>query len=118
AYGEDVDRVTEILRQVCDELAANAELQPWILDPFDYQGIDSLDEFSVALVLRVRTVAGKQFIIGRSLNRLIKIAFEAHGIAMRDPAPMILARPTTPPDASASDNDAQKGALCPKQRTA
>src|SRR5207302_4761950 len=68
AYGEDVDRVTEILRQVCNELAANAEHQPWILDPFDYQGIDSLDEFSVALVLRVRTVAGKQFIIGRSLN--------------------------------------------------
>src|SRR5204862_146035 len=84
-----------LLRQVCDDLNADEELGPWILDPFDYQGIDSLDELSVALVLRVRTVAGKQFIVGRALNRLIKIAFEAHGIAMRDPAPMLLAGPTT-----------------------
>ena len=118
AYGEDVDRVREVLRQVCDELNADEELQRWILDPFDYQGVDSLDEFSVALVLRVRTVAGKQFIIGRSLNRLIKIAFEKHGIAMRDPAPMLLARPTAPQDASALDNDAKNGAMFPKRRTA
>jgi len=76
AHREDTDRVTEILRQVCDELNADTELRPWILDPFDYQGIDSLDESSVALVLRIRTVAGKQFVVGRALNRLIKIAFE------------------------------------------
>jgi small-conductance mechanosensitive channel len=118
AYGEDVDRVAEVLRQVCDELNADEELRPWILDPFDYQGIDSLDEFSVALVLRVRTVAGKQFIVGRSLNRLIKIAFERHGIAMRDPAPMILARPTTPKVTRASDDHAETDALFPKRRTA
>jgi small-conductance mechanosensitive channel len=118
AYGEDVDRVAEVLRQVCDELHADEELRPSILDPFDYQGIDSLDEFSVALVLRVRTVAGKQFIVGRSLNRLIKIAFERHGIAMRDPAPMILARPTTPKVTRASDDHAETDALFPKRRTA
>jgi small-conductance mechanosensitive channel len=118
AYGEDVDRVTEVLRQVCDDLNADEELHPWILDPFDYQGIDSLDEFSVALILRVRTVAGKQFIVGRSLNRLIKIAFEKHGIAMRDPAPVVLARPTIPRGISASDGHAETEALLPKRRTA
>jgi small-conductance mechanosensitive channel len=115
-YGEDVDRVTEILRQVCDELAADAELQPWILDPFDYQGIDSLDEFSVALVLRVRTVAGKQFIVGRSLNRLIKLAFEKHGISMRDPAPILFAGPAIPQVTAASGG--QSEALLSKRRTA
>jgi moderate conductance mechanosensitive channel len=118
AYREDTDRVTEILRQVCEELNADTELQPWILDPFDYQGVDSLDESSVALVLRVRTVAGKQFIVGRALNRLIKIAFEKHGIAMRDPAPMILASATGPQDASASDDDVKDGTLFPKRRMA
>ena len=115
AYREDTDRVIEILRQVCDELNADPELRPWILDPFDYQGIDSLDESSVALVLRVRTVAGKQFIVGRALNRLIKIAFEKHGIAMRDPAPMLLAGPTT---SHPADGHAQRETLLPTRRTA
>jgi moderate conductance mechanosensitive channel len=118
AYREDTDRVTEILRQVCDELNADTELQPWILDPFDYQGIDSLDESSVALVLRVRTVAGKQFVVGRALNRLIKIAFEKHGIAMRDPAPMLLASPTNSQVNAAPDDQAQTGALLRTRRTA
>lgn len=120
AYGEDVDvdRVREVLRQVCDELNADEELGPWILDPFDYQGIDSLDEFSVALVLRVRTVAGKQFIVGRSLNRLIKIAFEKQGIAMRDPAPLLLASSAIPQVTTASDGHAETDTLLPKRRTA
>jgi small conductance mechanosensitive channel len=97
AYDEDIDRVAEILREVCDELSADEHLGPWILDPFDYQGIDSLNEFSVALLLRVRTVAGKQFAVGRALNRLIKLAFEKHGIAMRDPTAIVLTSPTAPP---------------------
>jgi len=118
AYREDTDRVTEILRQVCDELNADTELQPWILDPFDYQGIDSLDESSVALVLRVRTVAGKQFTVGRALNRLIKIAFEKHGIAMRDPAPMLLASPTNSQLNAAPDGQGQTEALLRTRRTA
>jgi moderate conductance mechanosensitive channel len=113
AYREDTDRVTEILRQVCDELNADTELRPWILDPFDYQGIDSLEESSVALVLRVRTVAGKQFIVGRALNRLIKIAFEKHGIAMRDPAPMLLASPPNSQVNAAPDRHAETQSLLP-----
>lgn len=116
-YSEDIDRVTEILRGVCDELNADKELRAWILDPFDFQGIDSLDEFSVALVLRVRTVAGKQFIVGRSLNRLIKIAFEQHGVTMRDPAPIRLAGPVTP-SSVAPDIAPETGALVAKRRMA
>ena len=113
AYREDTDSVIEILRQVCDELNADTELQPWILDPFDYQGIDSLDESSVALVLRVRTVAGKQFIVGRALNRLIKIAFDKHGIAMRDPATMLLASGTNSQVNAAPDRRAETQSLLP-----
>jgi moderate conductance mechanosensitive channel len=93
AYGQDVDRVTEILRGVCDELAEDAEFGPLILDRFDYQGVDSLNEFSVVLLVRVKTLPGKQFVVGRALNRRIKDAFEQHGIAGRDPSPVILSGP-------------------------
>jgi hypothetical protein len=33
-------------------------LRPLILDPFDYQGVDTLDASSVVLLLRIRTVGG------------------------------------------------------------
>jgi small conductance mechanosensitive channel len=94
SYQEDIDRVVEILRRVCDELAEDDELGPLILDRFDYLGVDSLNEFSVVLLLRVRTLPAKQWVVGRALNRGIKIAFDAHGIAMRDPSPVKIAGPT------------------------
>jgi small conductance mechanosensitive channel len=118
AYNEDVDRVTEILRGVCDELNADEQLGPWILDPFDYQGIDSLDEASVALVLRVRTVAGKQFVVGRALNRLIKIAFDKHRISMRDPAAIVLTDPSTARVTTAPDVMGETSPSFSKRRTA
>lgn len=93
AYGEDIDRVVDILRGVCDELAEDPEIGPLIIDRFDYQGVDTLNEFSVVLLLRVRTLPAKQWIVGRALNRRIKIAFDEHGVAMRDPSPVMISGP-------------------------
>jgi moderate conductance mechanosensitive channel len=103
--------VVEILRGLCEELAQDPELGPVIIDPFDYQGVDSLDEFSVVLMFRVRTLPGKHWSVTRALNRLIKIAFEKHGIATRDPSPILvtgpalgaLAQPGTADDSGESD---------------
>ena len=115
AYGEDIDRVVEILRGVCDEMMADETVAPLILDPFDYQGIDRLDEFSVVLLLRVRTLPGKQFSVGRALNRLIKIAFDKHGIAGRDPSPVLVIGPAAGP-AAKPDADDGAAALAGAQR--
>jgi moderate conductance mechanosensitive channel len=90
SYREDIDRVVAILREVCDKLTEDPALQPLILDPFDYQGVDSLDEFWVTLLLRIRTAPMQQWTVGRAFNRLLKIAFEAQGIATRDPTPIML----------------------------
>jgi small conductance mechanosensitive channel len=90
SYSEDVDRVVEILRQVSGELMEDEALRPLILDPFDYQGVDTLEASSVVLLLRIRTVASKQWIVGRAFNRLVKIAFDKHGIVSRDPASIVI----------------------------
>jgi hypothetical protein len=55
--------------------------------------MDSLDEFSLVLMFRVRMLPAKQLIVGRALNRRIKMAFDAHGIATRDPSPVKIAGP-------------------------
>jgi moderate conductance mechanosensitive channel len=87
--GEDIDRVVEILREVSEELMADATLRPLILDPFDYQGVDAFDAVSgsVVLLVRIRTVPGKQWVVGRAFNRLVKIAFDKNGIHPPEPAP-------------------------------
>jgi moderate conductance mechanosensitive channel len=97
AYGEDIDRVVEILRGACDELAEDPEIGPLIINRFDYMGVDSLNEFSLTLLLRVRTVPGKQFVVVRALNRLIKMAFDKNGISIRDPSPVRLTGPAARP---------------------
>ena len=103
SYSEDIDRVVEILRQSADELASDEVLQPFIVNPFEYMGVDALDEFSVALVVRIRTIPGKQLAVGRAFNRLVKIAFNKHCIASRDPTPIAMVKmPTTLDDGALS----------------
>ena len=42
------------------------------------------------LLVRIRTVAGKQAVVGRAFNRLVKIAFDEHGIVWRDPTQVVI----------------------------
>jgi small conductance mechanosensitive channel len=101
---------------VCDELMADETTGPLILDPFDYQGVDRLDEFSVILLLRVRTLPGKQFSVGRALNQLIKIAFEKHGIAGRDPSPVLVTGPAAGVAAKPDQDEGEAAAVARPQR--
>jgi small-conductance mechanosensitive channel len=39
------------------------------------------------LLVRIRTIAGKQWVVGRAFNRLVKIAFDKNGIHPPEPAP-------------------------------
>jgi small-conductance mechanosensitive channel len=90
SYGEDIDHVVGILRAVADELMADESLRPLILDPFDYQGVDALDSSAVVLLVRIRTLPAQQWKVGRAFNRLVKIAFEKHGIVSRDPNAVVI----------------------------
>ena len=65
SYSEDIDRVVEILRRVGEQLSEDEALRPLILNPFDYMGVDALDESSVVLLVRIRTMPG-QAIGGRA----------------------------------------------------
>ena len=90
SYREDIDRVVEILRQLGDELMQDDALRPSILDPFEYLGVDALDTSAVVLLVRIRTTPGKQLVVGRAFNRLVKIAFDEHRVAAGDPTPIIV----------------------------
>jgi small-conductance mechanosensitive channel len=98
SYSEDIDRVVEILRGVGDQLKEDETVAPFILDPLDYQGVDGLEDTGVVLLMRIRTVPGKHILVGRAFNRLVKIAFDEHRIAGRDPAAaVVISEPVAAP---------------------
>lgn len=93
SYTEDIDRVVEILRQAADALMQDDTLSSSILNPFEYMGVDALDASSVVLLVRIRTVPGKQLVVGRAFNRLVKIAFDEHRVASGDPTRIMVVDP-------------------------
>jgi small conductance mechanosensitive channel len=113
SYREDIDRIVEILHTVGDQLAQDEAVQSSILNPLEYMGVDALDDTSVVLVVRIRTLPGKQLMVGRTFNRLVKIAFDEHGVTSRDPTPvMILNAP------AALDEPAAVSDTAPRRRLA
>ena len=71
-------------------------------------GVDSLDEFSVVLLVRIRTIAGKQWVVGRAFNRLVKIAFDKHRIGAPEPASTATAPPLPAPEDTQPMDDAPR----------
>jgi small conductance mechanosensitive channel len=78
----DVNRVSEVLRAVCDDAYADDHLHPLLLDAPTVMGVESLevDKFNVRVV--ARTLPGKQFDVGRALRARITRALLHEGITV------------------------------------
>jgi small conductance mechanosensitive channel len=78
----DVNRVSEILRAVCDAAFADDTLHPLMLDAPSVMGVESIevDQFNVRVV--ARTLPGKQFDVGRALRARITGAMLREGIVV------------------------------------
>lgn len=85
AYRENYDEVADIMRDVGEDLRADAEYSGDILEPIDIMGLDSFGDSAVIVRARLKTTAGKQWGIGREYNRRLKAAFDTKGIEMPFP---------------------------------
>lgn len=93
----DVNRVSEVLRAVCEDAFADPSLHPLMLDAPTVMGVESLavDQFNVRVV--ARTLPGKQFDVGRALRARITRSLAREGITV---APAVDADdPKAPADA-------------------
>ncbi len=86
SYHEDTDRITQLLREIGDELQRDPRFAPFILAPVEIFGIDGFGDWSMQLKLRVKTVPLKQWDVGRELRRRIRIAFDKAGVHIPYPA--------------------------------
>lgn len=85
AYREDTDEVIVHLRAAFDELMADQELSANILDDLEVQGVTELADNAVNLRVRIKTLPGMQWSVGRAYNRLVKRHFDAAGIEIPFP---------------------------------
>lgn len=85
AYKEDIDQVIEVLKKVGEEMRAEPDYAPVILEPMTVLGVDSFGESSVNIRLFFKTVPLKQWEIAREYRRRLKKAFDAAGIEIPFP---------------------------------
>ncbi len=86
AYREDIDNVIAHLHAAFDELLEDPEQREKILDPtLEVHGVTALADSSVNIRVRIKTLAGAQFSLGRAYNRLVKRHFDAAGIEIPFP---------------------------------
>lgn len=81
SYNEDIDNVCDTLKEIFDnDLKTNPEYAGKILDEIEILGLDSLDESSVTIRVRIKTLPKDNFEIKRIFNKLVKKKFDEKGI--------------------------------------
>jgi moderate conductance mechanosensitive channel len=76
----DLNRVNEVLHEVCDHAMDNPLLGELLLDAPTLMGLESIEVDTVTLRMVARTLPGKQFEAGRQLRVLVMRALARAGI--------------------------------------
>ena len=85
AYKEDTDQVTEIMRQVGEEMREDPEYKDKIIEPLEIFGVDKFADSAVSIKARLKTKPIQQWTVGREYRRRLKKAFDKHGIEIPFP---------------------------------
>ena len=80
AYGEDVDRVVQLLQQLGTEMRADEAFADKILEEPEVWGVEALMAEQVTIRMIIKTVPLEQWVVAREMRRRIKHAFEQLGI--------------------------------------
>ncbi|MGQ9572135.1 MAG: mechanosensitive ion channel family protein [Dehalococcoidia bacterium] len=85
AYGEDLDKVFEVINRVGRELAADAEFGPLIIKPPQVLRVDAFEESGIAIKILGDTEPIRQWDVMGELRKRLKKAFDEEGIEIPFP---------------------------------
>lgn len=95
-YGEDLDRVMDVMREVGRELRADPVHKARILDDLEIAGVERWADSAVMIRARFRVAPLEQWTVKRDYLRRLKRSFDEHGIEIPFPQ-MRLHVPPAPP---------------------
>jgi moderate conductance mechanosensitive channel len=99
-YKVDTDRVVAIMRQVGNEMKADAEYARVMLEPIEVFGVENFTDTTVTLKARLKTQPSLQHQVGREFRRRLKYALQAAAIEPTAPPSSPPAKPSTESPAS------------------
>jgi small conductance mechanosensitive channel len=82
AYEADLGRARALLHDVATELCEREEFAPSVLEAPQVLGVEALGLDGVTLRLTVKVSPGSQWNLQRALREAIKVALDAHGVAI------------------------------------
>jgi len=80
AYHEDIDRVTQVMCAVAQDLRQDEDFANRILDAFELAGVERWDDSAAVIRGRFRVAPLQQWTVRREYLRRLKYAFAANGI--------------------------------------
>jgi len=95
AYDADVNRVTEVLNAVVDEVSNDESLAAKLLEPPQLLGVESITATTLTMRILIRTPPNQQFALARDIRERAMAALSAADI----PGPAVLPFAVTPPAA-------------------
>jgi small conductance mechanosensitive channel len=85
AYGADLDRAMQVMREVCAAMRAEPEFAGQILDDIEIAGVQDWADSAVKIRARIRVIAMAQWAVRRAFLLRLKRAFDARGIEIPFP---------------------------------
>jgi small conductance mechanosensitive channel len=107
AYGEDVEAVTRLLKEIAAALQEEDAYKPFVLAPLEIIGVDAFETSGIRLKVRIKTAPLKQWFVGREFRRRVNAAFQARGIQMWSPQlqATVTIPNAPPPNAQSTPNE-------------
>lgn len=85
AYREDLEDVKSAMLDSFDILQENPDVGHFIRDQLEWMGVEAFGDSAVIVRVRVKTVPGRQFVVGRAYNEVLKRIFDERGIEIPFP---------------------------------
>jgi small-conductance mechanosensitive channel len=85
AFDTDLIKVKKLIRQVGNELLAEPEFAPHIIETVKMQGVEEFGDYGIRLRLKIVTRPGEQFPIRRKAYQRIKELFDQNGVKFAVP---------------------------------
>ncbi|MFT4533418.1 MAG: small-conductance mechanosensitive channel [Saprospiraceae bacterium] len=85
AYKEDVQHVSEVMKNVGEILMTDIEFAEKITTPMEIMGLDQFGDSALVIKARIKTRPGMQWVVTREYNKRLKLAFDAENIEIPYP---------------------------------
>jgi small-conductance mechanosensitive channel len=101
-YDTDILKVKKIVKRIGQELMADPELGPHIIQPLKSQGVLAMEDSALLVKAKFTAKPGEQFVIRREAYQRLKQAFDEAGVRFAHRQVTVFVPPGVTPDGGAA----------------